>query len=62
MDVTPVEAESVEAKLFQPVAHVRKKEPAHLVFAVIEQERVPRRMLPPLPPMKVQTVGAVEPV
>ena len=41
-----VEAEAVEAELLQPVADVAQQEPLHFVLAVVEQQRIPRDVLP----------------
>ena len=40
-----VEAETVEVEFVQPILAVGEQEVYHLVFAVVETERVPGRML-----------------
>ncbi len=55
-----IEAEAIEAELLQPVADVGEQELLHLLLAVIEAFRVPLRMIPFFPCMKILVAGAVE--
>ena len=55
-----VEAEPVEVELVEPVFAVGEQEVNHFVLAVVEAERVPRRVLPPVVAVEILVVGAVE--
>ena len=55
-----VEAEAVEVELFEPILAVRQQEVHHLVLAVVEAERIPRRVFAAVVAVEVEVVGAVQ--
>mmetsp|Transcript_15557 Transcript_15557/g.33794 ORF Transcript_15557/g.33794 Transcript_15557/m.33794 type:complete len:656 (+) Transcript_15557:2686-4653(+) len=54
-----IEAETIEAVLLQPPSHVGKQEPQDLVLRVVEDLRVPLRMMPLEAAVRVAVVSAV---
>ena len=56
-----VETETVKLKFLKPVFTVREKEMEHAVFSVVEEKRVPCRMLAASVAIEIEVVAAVEP-
>ena len=57
-----VEAQAVEAELFQPEADITEEKPLHLEFGVVECQRVPRLMQAACPGVKILEIRAVKAV
>jgi len=57
-----VESQPVKPELRQPVAQVAEQETEHLRLAVVEQQRVPRRVFASRAGMEVLMIRSVEPV